>query len=77
MKSMAFMDKLPAPVRHNIYMLLGYLATVVTSIQAGEPFSLKFFLHGIVGVEIVQAGLFLAPFNSQYGVGKTSTAPKI
>lgn len=75
--SMAFMDKLPAPIRHNIYMLLGYFFTVLTSIQAGEPFVLKVFLSGVVGVEIAVALLYLAPFNSQYGIGKTDTTPKI
>lgn len=75
--STAFMDKLPAPVRHFVYMLLGYFSTVLISIQAGEPFFLETFVRGVVGVALTIGILYLAPFNSQYGVGKTYTMPKI
>ncbi len=75
--SKAFIDKLPAPVRHFVYMLLGYFSTVLISIQAGEPFVLEAFIRGVVGVGITIGILYLAPFNSQYGIGKTNTLPKI
>lgn len=78
MKSnMAFMDKLPALVRHFIYMLFAYFFTVLTSIQDGDSVTLEGFLRGIVGVGVAMGILYLAPFNSQYGIGKTNTTPKI
>ena len=76
-KSMAFMDKLPAPIRHFVYMLLGYFSTVLISIQAGETPTLEAFIRGVVGVGVTIGILYLAPFNSQYGIGKTNTTPKI
>ena len=68
--SLSILDKLPAPVRHTIIMLLGDILTTASIIQTGGSVSLSDFLHGLLGIAATQLVLFITPLTHQYGVGK-------
>jgi hypothetical protein len=66
----AILDKLPAPVRHFVIMVMGYVISVLTTIQSGDSVSLDAFLRGLLGIGAAQLILFITPITNQYGVGK-------
>ena len=72
MKSLAILDKLPAPLRHSVIMVIGYLFAQLSIIQTGGSISFKTLWHGLLGIVVAQATLFITPLTNQYGVGKSA-----